>query len=69
MSHFDVVIVGASLSGIGAAYHLQKLCPGKVIHDPREPRRHRWNPCDRARIRHGSRRGCLAQRATAAFRA
>jgi monooxygenase len=29
MSHFDVVIVGAGLSGIGAAYHLQKHCPGK----------------------------------------
>ena len=27
--HFDVVIVGAGLSGIGAAYHLQKMCPGK----------------------------------------
>ena len=29
MSHFDVVIVGAGLSGIGTAYHLQKHCPGK----------------------------------------
>ncbi len=26
---FDVVIVGAGLSGIGAAYHLQDKCPGK----------------------------------------
>ena len=25
----DVVIVGAGLSGIGAAYHLQKRCPGR----------------------------------------
>ena len=29
MSHFDVVIVGAGLSGIGAAVHLQQRCPGK----------------------------------------
>jgi cation diffusion facilitator CzcD-associated flavoprotein CzcO len=27
--HFDVLIVGAGLSGIGAAVHLQKECPGK----------------------------------------
>ena len=27
--HFDVLIIGAGLSGIGAAYHLQKKCPGK----------------------------------------
>lgn len=27
--HFDVLIVGAGLSGIGAAVHLQKHCPGK----------------------------------------
>ena len=27
--HVDVLIVGAGLSGIGAAYHLQKNCPGK----------------------------------------
>ena len=26
--HFDVLIVGAGLSGIGAAYHLQTRCPG-----------------------------------------
>ncbi|HYC00321.1 MAG TPA: NAD(P)/FAD-dependent oxidoreductase [Candidatus Limnocylindrales bacterium] len=28
--HFDVAIVGAGLSGIGAAYHLQTRCPGKT---------------------------------------
>lgn len=28
MEHFDVVVVGAGLSGIGAAYHLQEKCPG-----------------------------------------
>lgn len=27
--HVDVLIVGAGLSGIGAAYHLQQKCPGK----------------------------------------
>jgi monooxygenase len=27
--HFDVLIVGAGLSGIGAGYHLQQSCPGK----------------------------------------
>ncbi|MEI9886162.1 MAG: NAD(P)/FAD-dependent oxidoreductase [Rhizomicrobium sp.] len=29
MEHFDVMIVGAGLSGIGAAYHLQTNCPQK----------------------------------------
>src|SRR5580698_7976919 len=27
--HFDVVIAGAGISGVGAAYHLTKQCPGK----------------------------------------
>ena len=27
--HFDVLIVGAGISGIGAAYHLQTRCPGR----------------------------------------
>jgi len=29
VEHFDVLIVGAGLSGIGAGYHLQARCPGK----------------------------------------
>lgn len=29
--HIDVLIVGAGLSGIGAAYHLQKECPNKKV--------------------------------------
>lgn len=28
-THFDVIIVGAGLSGIGAAYHIQSKCPSK----------------------------------------
>ncbi len=28
--HLDVLIVGAGLSGIGAAYHLEERCPGKT---------------------------------------
>jgi cation diffusion facilitator CzcD-associated flavoprotein CzcO len=28
-THFDVLIVGAGLSGIGAGYHFQAQCPGK----------------------------------------
>jgi monooxygenase len=30
VEHFDVVIVGAGLSGIGAAHHLQAKCPKKT---------------------------------------
>ena len=29
IEHFDVLIAGAGISGIGAAYHLQTQCPGK----------------------------------------
>jgi monooxygenase len=28
--HFDVLVVGAGLSGIGAAFHLQDKCPGRT---------------------------------------
>jgi monooxygenase len=27
--HFDILIVGAGLSGIGAGYHLQHKCPAR----------------------------------------
>ena len=27
--HFDVLVVGAGISGVGAAYHLKHQCPGK----------------------------------------
>lgn len=30
IEHIDVLIIGAGLSGIGQAYHLQKKCPGKT---------------------------------------
>jgi monooxygenase len=30
VEHFDVLIIGAGLSGVGAAYHLQKECPTKT---------------------------------------
>jgi cation diffusion facilitator CzcD-associated flavoprotein CzcO len=30
LDHFDVLIVGAGLSGIGAAYHLQDKCPRRT---------------------------------------
>jgi monooxygenase len=30
VSHFDVLIVGAGLSGIGAGYHLQSNCPDRT---------------------------------------
>ena len=29
VEHFDVIVVGAGLSGIGAAYHLQAMCPDR----------------------------------------
>jgi monooxygenase len=38
VEHFDVLIMGAGLSGIDAAHHLQKLCPNKryIILEQRE---------------------------------
>src|SRR5690348_5552919 len=29
LEHFDVIVIGAGLSGISAGYHLQTRCPGK----------------------------------------
>ena len=38
MEHFDVVVVGGGLSGVGAGYHLQTRCPSRtyVILEGRE---------------------------------
>jgi monooxygenase len=43
--YFDVVIVGAGLSGIGAAYHLRDKCPGKryVILEGRDTMGGTWD--------------------------
>jgi monooxygenase len=43
--HFDVLIVGAGLSGIGAGFHLQQKCPGKsfVILEGRETTGGTWD--------------------------
>ena len=41
VEHLDVLIVGAGLSGIGAAHHLQTDCPWATLRDLRGPRRHR----------------------------
>lgn len=30
-SHFDVLVVGAGISGIGAAFHLKQNCPGRTF--------------------------------------
>jgi len=45
VEYFDVAIVGAGLSGIGAAYHLQVKCPGKsyVILEGREALGGTWD--------------------------
>lgn len=42
---FDVLIIGAGLSGIGAAYHLQDKCPGKsyAILEAREASGGTWD--------------------------
>ena len=31
VEHFDVLIVGAGISGVGAAYHMQEQCPNKSV--------------------------------------
>jgi monooxygenase len=43
--HFDVLIVGAGLSGVGAGYHLTKKCPSKryVILEGREAMGGTWD--------------------------
>ena len=45
MEHFEVIIVGAGLSGVGAACHLRRECPGKsfVILEGREVMGGTWD--------------------------
>jgi len=45
VEHFDVLIVGAGLSGVGAAHHLQRDCPDKsyVILEGRERMGGTWD--------------------------
>jgi len=45
LEHVDVLIVGAGLSGIGAAHHLQQRCPGKsyAILEARESTGGTWD--------------------------
>ena len=31
MEHFEVIIVGAGISGIGAAVHLRRQCPARSV--------------------------------------
>ena len=43
--HFDVVVVGAGISGVGAGYHLQANCPDRsyVILEGRERMGGTWD--------------------------
>src|SRR5271155_3972688 len=45
MEHFDVLVVGAGIFGIGAGYHLQTLCPKRsyVIFEGREAMGGTWD--------------------------
>ena len=45
MEHFDVLVVGAGISGIGAAYYLQTRCPGRTyaIFEGREAMGGTWD--------------------------
>ena len=41
--HFNVVVVGAGISGIGAGYHLQKKMSRQILCNPRKKTKHRWD--------------------------
>jgi monooxygenase len=45
MEHFDVLVVGAGISGVGAGYHLQTMCPSRTyaIFEGREAMGGTWD--------------------------
>ena len=45
VAHFDALIIGAGISGIGAAFHLQRDCPTKsyAILEGRNPLGGTWD--------------------------
>lgn len=56
VEHLDVLIIGAGLSGVGAACHLKRLCPGKrfAILEGREAMGGTWDLFRYPGIRSGS---------------
>ena len=50
--HTDVMIVGAGLSGIGAAVHLQTKCPGRnyMLIERRDAIGRTWDLLDRKSV-------------------
>src|SRR3984893_16858266 len=56
IEHFDVLIVGAGLSGIGAGYHLQARCPDRsyAILEGRDRIGGAWDLCRSPGVRSDS---------------
>ena len=66
--HVDVLIVGAGLSGIGAAVHLQDELPGQELRDPRGARRDRRAPGTSSATRASARTPTCTRSATRSSR-